>query len=86
MLPFAGNATPITYEVDGRQYVAIAPHGGSKDLKSKSGGVYVNGLCPAKVSLVESRSYPSWFGIKQTGKCEYLILRSQYPAEAFLER
>lgn len=39
-LPFTGNATPITYQVDGRQYVAIAA-GGGKDLKSKSGGVYV---------------------------------------------
>jgi quinoprotein glucose dehydrogenase len=39
-LPFAGNATPITYQVDGRQYVAIAA-GGGKDLRSKSGGVYV---------------------------------------------
>ena len=39
-LPFSGNATPITYEVNGRQYVAIAA-GGGKDPKSKSGGVYV---------------------------------------------
>jgi quinoprotein glucose dehydrogenase len=39
-LPFSGNATPITYEIDGIQYVAIAA-GGGKDLKSKSGGVYV---------------------------------------------
>jgi len=39
-LPFSGNATPITYVIDGRQYVAIAA-GGGKDLKSKSGGVYV---------------------------------------------
>jgi quinoprotein glucose dehydrogenase len=39
-LPFSGNATPITYEIDGRQYVAIAA-GGGKDLRSKSGGVYV---------------------------------------------
>jgi quinoprotein glucose dehydrogenase len=39
-LPFAGNATPITYEIDGHQYVAIAA-GGGKDLRSKSGGVYV---------------------------------------------
>jgi quinoprotein glucose dehydrogenase len=39
-LPFAGNATPITYEIDGRQFVVIAA-GGGKDLKSKSGGVYV---------------------------------------------
>ena len=39
-LPFAGNATPATYAVDGRQYVVIAA-GGGKDLKSPSGGVYV---------------------------------------------
>ena len=39
-LPFAGNATPITYEVEGRQFVVIAA-GGGKDLKSKSGGMYV---------------------------------------------
>ena len=39
-LPFAGNATPITYSVDGRQYVAIAA-GGGKDPKWGSGGVYV---------------------------------------------
>jgi quinoprotein glucose dehydrogenase len=39
-LPFSGNATPITYEADGRQYVAIAA-GGGKDPRSKSGGVYV---------------------------------------------
>jgi quinoprotein glucose dehydrogenase len=39
-LPFSGNATPITYEVDGKQYVVIAA-GGGKDVKSPSGGVYV---------------------------------------------
>lgn len=39
-LPFSGNATPITYELDGKQFVVIAA-GGGKDLKSKSGGVYV---------------------------------------------
>jgi quinoprotein glucose dehydrogenase len=39
-LPFSGNATPATYEVNGRQFVVIAA-GGGKDLKSKSGGVYV---------------------------------------------
>jgi quinoprotein glucose dehydrogenase len=39
-LPFPGNATPITYEVNGRQFVVIAA-GGGKDLKSPSGGVYV---------------------------------------------
>jgi quinoprotein glucose dehydrogenase len=39
-LPFSGNATPITYEVEGRQFVVIAA-GGGKDPKSGSGGVYV---------------------------------------------
>jgi quinoprotein glucose dehydrogenase len=39
-LPFAGNATPISYEIDGRQYVVIAA-GGGKDVKRPSGGVYV---------------------------------------------
>jgi len=39
-LPFSGNATPATYEVDGRQYVVIAA-GGGKDVKSPAGGVYV---------------------------------------------
>jgi quinoprotein glucose dehydrogenase len=40
VLPFAGNATPVTYEVNGRQLVVIAA-GGGKDPKSPSGGVYV---------------------------------------------
>jgi glucose dehydrogenase len=39
-LPFAGNATPATYEVNGRQFVVIAA-GGGKDPKSASGGVYI---------------------------------------------
>ena len=39
-LPFAGNATPATYAIRGRQYVVIAA-GGGKDPKSASGGVYV---------------------------------------------
>jgi quinoprotein glucose dehydrogenase len=39
-LPFAGNATPATYEVNGRQFVVIAA-GGGKDPNSRSGGVYV---------------------------------------------
>lgn len=39
-LPFAGNATPATYAIHGRQYVVIAA-GGGKDPKSASGGVYV---------------------------------------------
>lgn len=46
-LPFAGNATPVTYMVDGRQYVAIAA-GGGKDPKFGSGGIYVAFALPEK--------------------------------------
>jgi quinoprotein glucose dehydrogenase len=38
-LPFAGNATPATYEVNGRQFIVV-PAGGGKS-KDPSGGVYV---------------------------------------------
>jgi quinoprotein glucose dehydrogenase len=44
-LPFAGNATPATYSINGRQFVVIAA-GGGKDLKSPSGGVYVSFALP----------------------------------------
>lgn len=40
-LPFAGNATPATYEVNGRQYVVIAAGGSSMNSKGPIGGVYV---------------------------------------------
>lgn len=38
-MPFAGNATPATYEADGRQFVVIAAGGGKS--QDKSGGLYV---------------------------------------------
>ena len=47
LLPFSGNATPVTYEVNGRQFVVIAA-GGGKDPKSKSGGVYMAFALPKK--------------------------------------
>ena len=40
-LPFAGNATPATYEVKGRQYVVIAAGGTSMNPRGATGGVYV---------------------------------------------
>jgi len=46
-LPFAGNATPATYVVNGRQYVVIAA-GGGKDAKFGSGGFYVAFALPKK--------------------------------------
>jgi len=39
-LPYAGTATPITYMVDGRQYVAIATSG-QRDPKGPQGSAYV---------------------------------------------
>jgi quinoprotein glucose dehydrogenase len=44
-LPFAGNATPATYERDGRQFVVIAAGGGKS--QGPSGGVYVAFALPA---------------------------------------
>jgi len=41
ILPFAGNATPVTYEVDGRQYVVIYATGGKSGRGKPSGGIYV---------------------------------------------
>ena len=40
-LPFSGNGTPAIYEIDGRQYVAIAAGGGKGRKGEPSGGVYV---------------------------------------------
>jgi glucose dehydrogenase len=40
LLPFAGVATPMTYMVDGKQYVVIAA-GGGRDPKWPTGGEYV---------------------------------------------
>jgi glucose dehydrogenase len=41
LLPFSGNATPAVYEVNGRQFIAIAAGGGKGRQGSASGGVYV---------------------------------------------
>jgi quinoprotein glucose dehydrogenase len=40
-LPFAGNATPITYEMGGTQYVVIYATGGKSGRGGPSGGVYM---------------------------------------------
>ena len=39
-LPFAGNATPSTFEAEGRQFVVIAA-GGGRAGKAPTGGIYV---------------------------------------------
>jgi quinoprotein glucose dehydrogenase len=46
-LPFAGNATPVTYQIAGRQFVVIAA-GGGKAPKSPSGATYVAFALPAE--------------------------------------
>ena len=45
-LPFSGNATPATYEVNGRQFVVIAASGGKS--REPKGGVYVAFALPAR--------------------------------------
>jgi quinoprotein glucose dehydrogenase len=54
-LPFAGNATPATYEVNGRQFVVIAA-GGGKDPKSKPGGVYVAFALPKESAPSDAKN------------------------------
>jgi quinoprotein glucose dehydrogenase len=39
-LPYAGTATPITYRVNGRQFVVIATSG-ARDRKGPQGAAYV---------------------------------------------
>ncbi len=41
VLPFAGNATPATYEVDGRQYIVIAAGGSTMNPRGPIGGIYM---------------------------------------------
>ncbi|GAB5561280.1 MAG: hypothetical protein SynsKO_29270 [Synoicihabitans sp.] len=51
-LPYAGYATPSVYEVDGRQYVAIACGGGGK-IRTPSGDTIVAFALPEKSRVVE---------------------------------
>jgi quinoprotein glucose dehydrogenase len=47
-LPFAGNATPATYEVGGRQFVVIYATGGKGKPSDPTGGVYVAFALPGQ--------------------------------------
>jgi quinoprotein glucose dehydrogenase len=40
-LPFAGNATPVTYTVKGKQYLVIASGGSNLNPRGPIGGIYV---------------------------------------------
>ena len=46
-LPFAGNATPSTYMIDGRQYVVIATSG-TRNAKGPQGAAYVAFALPGR--------------------------------------
>ena len=45
-LPFSADATPITYQIDGRQFVALFASGG-KERTGSGGGVYLGWTLPA---------------------------------------
>ena len=47
-LPLSGNATPITYELGGRQYVVIYATGGKAGRQKPSGGIYVAFALPKR--------------------------------------
>ena len=47
-LPASGNATPSTYQVNGRQFVVVYATGGKSAPQSKAGGVYVAFALPGK--------------------------------------
>jgi quinoprotein glucose dehydrogenase len=47
-LPMAGNATPITYELAGKQYVVIYATGGKSGRWGPSGGIYIAFALPGK--------------------------------------
>jgi len=49
-LPFSADATPITYQIDGRQYVAIFASGG-KERGGSGGGVYLAYALPEAADL-----------------------------------
>jgi quinoprotein glucose dehydrogenase len=61
-LPFAGNATPATYEIDGRQFVVIAAGGGKAGQfeptvrAAQSGGVYVAFALPQDASQSKKKA------------------------------
>ena len=48
VLPFAGNATPVVYERDGREFLVIAAGGSSMNPHGKTGGVYVAFALPGR--------------------------------------
>lgn len=54
-LPLAGNATPITYEVGGKQYIVIYATSGKAGRGAPSGGIYVAFALPDKVKTAKQQ-------------------------------
>ena len=59
-LPAGGNATPATYEINGRQFVVIGAGGGKS--RSPSGGSYVAFALPVEAlsGLMPKKYYKGW--------------------------
>jgi quinoprotein glucose dehydrogenase len=55
-LPMGGNATPITYQLGGKQYVVIYATGGKAGRGGASGGIYVAFALPDKEDPAKARS------------------------------
>jgi quinoprotein glucose dehydrogenase len=53
LLPFSGNATPSTYEAEGRQFVVVPAGGGRSrpNAPSESGGIYVAFAVPKNLTF-----------------------------------
>lgn len=75
-LPFAADATPATYEVNGRQYVVIAAGGCKAAFNTPRGAVYVAFALPrsaARVRAVRARK------TKAEGSAGQHLLRARVP-------
>ena len=53
LLPLSGNATPSTYEAEGRQFVVVPAGGGRSrpNAPSESGGIYVAFAVPKNLTF-----------------------------------
>jgi quinoprotein glucose dehydrogenase len=56
-MPSSGNATPATYEVNGRQFVVVCA-GGGKSPTGGPGGLYVAYALPRAVKQTSNRQRP----------------------------
>ena len=69
LLPFSANATPITYEINGRQYVVIAA-GGQRDPGHSWWWRSLCCFCSASVKQVQKQYGGAAFGISKKMVCQ----------------